>query len=192
MRATGQPLPGAADFGRLGGNADLPPARMFLALIPLNGYSEEVGWRGFALPRLQQRHSALAASLLLAVPWALWHLPTFQVLGSYRGIAPAMFPGFVLGLACGSIVLAWLYNGSGGSLWLVAVYHGALNFVTATLAAHGFLAAMVSTCVMLNAGVLVALEWNARRHGRRRPLEMSPAGIPARGLARGRVLARPP
>lgn len=180
LRAIGQPLPDAADFGRMGGIADLPPALLFLALIPLNGYAEEVGWRGFALPRLQQGRSALVASVLLALPWALWHLPMFAVLESYRGMEPAMFPGFLLGLACGSLVLAWLYNGSGGSLLLVALYHGGLNLMAGTVAARGFLAALVSTCVMLNAGVLVALEWSARRRGRPRPLEMPPAGIGAR------------
>ena len=180
MRFLGRPLPDPADFGRMGGIQDLPPWLMFLALIPLNGFSEEVGWRGFALPRLQRRRSALAAAVLLAIPWALWHLPTFRVLESYRGIEPAMLPGFFLGLACGSIVLAWIYNGSGGSLLLVALYHGGLNLMTATLAARDTLAAVVSTCVMVNAGVLVGLEWAARRRRGHRPMEM-----PAQRLSAG-------
>ena len=172
----GKPLPDPADFGRMGGIADMPPWLLFLALIPLNGFSEEVGWRGFALPRLQRGRSALAASVLLAVPWALWHLPTFRVLASYRGLEPPMYLGFLLGLVCGSIVLAWIYNGSGGSLLLVALYHGALNLMTATLAARDSLAAVVSTCVMLNAGVLVAFEWAARRRHGHRPMEYVSAG----------------
>jgi membrane protease YdiL (CAAX protease family) len=171
LRVLGRPLPDPTDFGRMGGITDLPPWLMFLALIPLNGFSEEVGWRGFALPRLQRPRSALAASVLLALPWALWHLPTFGVLASYRGLEPAMFPGFLLGLMCGSIVLAWIYNGSGGSLLLVALYHGALNLMTATLAARGTLAAVVSIGVMLNAIVLVALELAAKRTRGHRPME---------------------
>jgi len=100
----------------------------------------------------------------------------FGVLASYRGIGPAMFLGFLLGLLCGSIVLAWIYNGSGGSLWMVALYHGGLNLMAGTLAARDTLAAVVSTCVMLNAIVLVALEFAAKRRHRHRPLEMPAPG----------------
>ena len=171
MRLLGQALPAAADLGRMGGVWSMPPAALFLALIPPNGFSEEVGWRGCALPRMQRPLGALGASVLLALPWALWHLPTFRLLEGYRDMAPAMVVGFVLGLSCGSIVLAWLFNRSGGSLWMVALYHGGLNLMTATLAAGGTLAAVVSTCVMLHAGVLIGLAWDARRRGRPGPME---------------------
>lgn len=170
LHATGQPTPDPQDFGRMGGMATLHPLALFLALIPLNGFAEDAGWRGFAQPRLQQDGDVLRASLLLSVPWALWHVPSFFVLASYRGMSPLLFPGFFVGLACGSIVLAWLLNRSGGSVLMVALYHASLNLASGTVAGRGTLAAIVSTGVMAHALILVALELRARRAGRAGPL----------------------
>lgn len=170
LGALGRALPAVEDFGRMGGMASLHPLALFAALIPLNGFAEDVGWRGFAQPRLQQRRSLLRASLLLAIPWALWHVPSFFVLASYRTMTPLLFPGFFAGLACGSIVLAWLVERSGGSILMVALYHAALNLACGTVAGREVLAPIVSTGVMIHALVLVALELRARRAGRPGPL----------------------
>lgn len=172
LRVTGRGVPETQDLGRMGGMPNLHPLVLFLALIPLNGFAEDTGWRGFAQPRLQQGGDVLRASLLLSVPWALWHVPSFFVLESYRGMSPLLFPGFFAGLACGSIVLAWLLNRSGGSLLLVALYHAGLNLMSGTLAGRGTLAAIVSTGVMVHALILVGLELRARRSGRAGPLRL--------------------
>jgi membrane protease YdiL (CAAX protease family) len=88
------------------------------------GLGEETGWRGFALPRLQKGRSALAATAILWILWALWHLPLFFYLYD-----ATILVGFLLGLLSGAIVFTWLYNSSGGSVLLVAVWHAAFNFV---------------------------------------------------------------
>ena len=96
---------------------------------------EEVGWRGFALPRLQRRVGPLAASLLLGVAQGLWHLPFFFIAGgvSQEKVAWTLptFAATVLSLVLGSAVLAvtltWLYNGTGGSLFLVILFHLSLT-----------------------------------------------------------------
>lgn len=114
-----------------------------------SGVGEELGWRGFALPRLQRTHSALASSALLSVAWAGWHLPAFFYIPSYAAIGLWILPGFFVGILAGSIVLAWLYNSGGGSILAVILWHASFNFVSASPNAAGFSAAVVSTLVIL-------------------------------------------
>ena len=140
----------------------------------INGLGEETGWRGFALPLLQRRYGALVAALLVTPIWALWHLPFFFTISTYRHIAPVAYIGFVFGLACGSIVLTWLYNGTGSSVLACAVWHGAYNITTATTAGTGTVAAVTTSLVVVQAIVLVGLELRARRRG-----EASVLGPPA-------------
>jgi len=67
-------------LANLGRSNEFPQfsALAFLAYnIVSFGFSEEVGWRGFALPRLQQRHAAWLATLWLTLGWAIWHAPLF-------------------------------------------------------------------------------------------------------------------
>jgi membrane protease YdiL (CAAX protease family) len=93
------------------------------------GYGEEVGWRGFVLPRLQARHSALVSSLLLTLGWALWHIPLFSYRPGYLGMNAAGIGGWVLSLVTGSVLLTWLYNSSRGSLLVVAIFHATIDVV---------------------------------------------------------------
>jgi membrane protease YdiL (CAAX protease family) len=93
------------------------------------GFGEETGWRGFALPRLQARHSALVASLLLTIGWAVWHVPLFFYRPGYLGMSAAGIAGWLFSLVTGSVLLTWLYNGSRGSLIVVAIFHAAIDVV---------------------------------------------------------------
>lgn len=139
---TGDPI-SIASLGRVN---FLPP--LGIMALPLwfitFGIGEETGWRGYALPRLQQNRSALSAALILAMLWGLWHLPQFFYL-----FDPAIAIGWALGLTCGSILFAWLFNSANGSILIVAVWHGCFNFITASDAGNGVLAAVVSTLVMV-------------------------------------------
>lgn len=165
LRVAGKPLPAVADFGRFSGTPTIGLVGVFLLITFVGSLGEETGWRGYALPQLQRRFSPLTATLILAPLWFLWHLPQFPVIGTYRDFGPAGYMGMFLGLTCGAIVLTWLYNRSGGSILLVIVWHGVYNFVGATQAATGTLAAIVSTLIMVQGIILVVLELRARRHG---------------------------
>jgi len=144
-----------------------------LLLITVGALGEETGWRGYALPQLQRRFSPLTSSLIIAVLWFGWHLPQFFVIASYRDYDPVQYVGMFVGLTIGAVVLTWLYNRSGGSILLVAVWHGLYNFVSGTQAATGMLAAVVTTLIMIQGVVLIVLELRARRRGR--PSVLGPA-----------------
>jgi membrane protease YdiL (CAAX protease family) len=172
MAAAGKALPGVADFGRFSGIPAIGLVGVLL-LITVGALGEETGWRGYALPQLQRRFSPLTSSLIIAVLWFGWHLPQFFVIATYRDSSPVQYVGMLLGLTCGAVILTWLYNWSGGSILLVAVWHGLYNFVSGTQAATGMPAAVVSTLVMIQGVVLIILELRARRLGR--PSILGPA-----------------
>jgi CAAX protease family protein len=93
--------------------------------------------------------------------------------------APAGYVGFVFGLACGSIVLTWLYNGTGGSIFACAVWHGLFNLGTGTAGATGTIQGVTSTFVYVQALLLVGLELRARKRGEASILGPRPSGAPA-------------
>ena len=138
------------------GTVDFLPS-LGLAALPMwiltFGIGEETGWRGFALPRLQRGRRALSATLILWVVWASWHLPLF-----FYSYPTSIILGFLTGLLAGSITFTWLYNSTGGSILIVAVWHGLFNYITACVSCKTSLAAaIISTLVMVWAVVVVVL-----------------------------------
>jgi len=108
-----------------------PPLQVWLSLplllvaLVIPAVLEEVGWRGYALPRLQRRLGPLTASLVLGVVWAGMHLPLW-LLPDF-GFADQSVPLYVAQVMAISVVLAWLYNATGGSLPLTGIAHAAVN-----------------------------------------------------------------
>jgi uncharacterized protein len=120
--------PELGEFGRSEEFAFLGLLPYWLANIVFFGFGEEVGWRGFALPRLQTGpRSALVAALILSLFWAAWHLPLFSFAMGLGGMGLAAIAGWFFSIVTGSILLAWLYNSTGGSILIVAIFHGALD-----------------------------------------------------------------
>lgn len=153
-RITGQTVPAWTALGHVNFLPDLGLAAWGLWFVT-SGLGEEVGWRGFALPRLQGTYSAITSTLLLAIGWAGWHLPAFFYVPSYTAMGPAVLPGFFLGVLAGAIVLTWLFNSSGGSVLAAVLWHASFNFVTASPDAGGLAAAVTSTLVMAWAVVVL-------------------------------------
>lgn len=86
---------------------------------------EELGWRGYALPRLAERFGLGAASVLLGVVWAVWHLPLFFVPAAET--SGQSFPLYLLQVTALSVAMAWLYANTRGSLVPVMLLHAAVN-----------------------------------------------------------------
>ena len=130
----------------------------FMLWLLTFGVGEEIGWRGFALPRLQQRHSALTATLLLGVAWALWHLPAFFYRDTYVAMGlVAGFPLVLLSILAASIIFTWLYNSTSGSLLMVILFHALFDFLSVSRAGGDTVAAIMSAGVMLWAVLIVIL-----------------------------------
>jgi membrane protease YdiL (CAAX protease family) len=86
---------------------------------------EEIGWRGYALPRLQARYSALVASLILGLVWNLWHLPLFAMAGNFHQDLPLSL--FLLQSLVLTLLMTWVYNHTRGSLLMAHLFHTASN-----------------------------------------------------------------
>jgi CAAX protease family protein len=117
---------GAVAFRDLGlGSAVVFPLLFFLeGFLMSGGVNEESGWRGFALPRLQARHSVLSAALIVWFFWALWHLP--YDLGSGTPVGQIIVNRLFFNLLT-SILFAWAYNRSKGSVLAPALFHASMN-----------------------------------------------------------------
>jgi uncharacterized protein len=159
-------LPAFGDFGRYTGLPDIGVLGVAVLAIAINGFGEETGWRGFAVPTLLPRFGPLGAALVVFPVWALWHLPYFLLLQSYRSFNLFTLVGFLIGLAYGSIVLTWLYLGTGGSILAVAIWHGLFNMATATDGATDTVAATVSVFVIV-LGIVVSPRLRRMRAVRR-------------------------
>ncbi len=94
-------------------------------LFPGSAGGEEIGWRGFALPQLQAARSALNASLVLGVVWGVWHLPLYLLGTDIRPLS--LFAPWVVLTVAASVIYTWIYNGTGGSLLMVVLFHAASN-----------------------------------------------------------------
>lgn len=86
---------------------------------------EEIGWRGYALPRLAARLGLARASVLLGLIWGFWHLPQFFIreADTYR----QSFFVYVLQVTALSVAIAWLWERTGRGLLLPMLMHSAVN-----------------------------------------------------------------
>ena len=115
--ALGQPASGLFD--------DVFPAVLVVPLVVLvPAFAEEIGWRGYALPRTLTVMPALRAALLLGIPWAVIHVPLYLP-GQMNGGSAVW--SMLTQIIAYSVVLTWIYVGTGGSVLLTGLFHALLN-----------------------------------------------------------------
>lgn len=136
-------------------------------VVLVNGIGEELGWRGYFVEGLLPRLGVARTALVTWAAWAAWHAPLFLIVDTFRGLGAAGTIGWLIGIGCGSLVLIWLYVASGRSVLLPAIWHGAYNFATATVAATTLSSALAS-------GVVIAVVVGLVRH--RAFWELPPSG----------------
>ena len=128
------------------------------------GLLEELGWRGFALPRMQARRPAFTASLLLGVLWTSWHLPLTIAMG--LPLTAAGLTGFLfslLMLTAWAVLFTWVYNNTSGSLFLMVLLHAVAYITGATIQPSNWTgSALLLILAWATVTLIVAREGTAR------------------------------
>jgi len=136
------------------------PWVVMLLAIPLSTpvqAGEEIGWRGYLLPRLSARVGLRAASIIVGIIWGCWHLPFFLLAGTDK--SGQSFPAYVLGTTAISVAMAWVYWRTRGSLLLTMLMHAAVNNTNLVPAPAPTAASPFSLHTSLVAWLTVALLW---------------------------------
>ena len=140
------------------GNTPIAIMLLGIAVSTWAQAGEEIGWRGYTLPRLAQHVGLGGASLVIGFVWAVWHLPLFVLPDS--GSTGQSFVAYLLQVMPMSVALGFLYWKTDGSLLLVMVMHAAVNNTTGIVpAAVGNGVASLAFGGSLVAWATVALSW---------------------------------
>ena len=134
---------------------------------------EELGWRGFALPRMLDVMGAVPASLLLGAIWGIWHLPAFLLSGFNQ--SGGNFTLFMVGAVAFTVLMTWLYNNTGGSILVSGILAHLMLNSTTPLPSDGRPYAMYTGLVVLGSIVAVVfskrLGWRPGSQKNTRPAE---------------------
>jgi membrane protease YdiL (CAAX protease family) len=123
------------------------------------GFGEQIGWRGYALPKLIERgYNNITASIILSIFWAFWHAPLFfYSFSSYNKMAIPMVAGWYISLLLSSFLLTWIYNKSGKSVLAVAIFHGMIDVIVMMPTLNGTTAMIIINVFLMIAGGLVLI-----------------------------------
>lgn len=138
----------------------LPPLFLLVMFFPTQGpVAEEFGWRGYALPQLQEKWGPVIASLIIGTAWGVWHLPEFFAPGtSQYAMGIGLLVPFTISEIANSIFMTWVYNKTRGSLLIAGLMaHAATNFLGVLLITEVTVQAFTRGAVVLLDSRLVLL-----------------------------------
>jgi membrane protease YdiL (CAAX protease family) len=134
--------------------------------------TEELAWRGFALPRLQARWGALVASLAIGLISAVWYVPVFFMKGPE---ALPQLPPFVVATIALSVVYAWVFNNTRGSILLCALAHAAVSTWTDIIPASPadqILSQWIYAALLVVVATIIVVVFGSERLSRRPASEL--------------------
>jgi len=112
---------------------NIPSTTALAAVFLVSALSEELGWTGFALAPLQARLGWRGAALTIGAVWAVWHVPA--LVQAHRSVS--WIGWWALGTVAMRVIMVWLFNGAGGSVFGVAVFHAVSNLCWQLFPVHG-------------------------------------------------------
>jgi uncharacterized protein len=151
MRLTGMNVPLPAN----------PPiaGQLLLLIFFIAGLGEELGWMGYAADPLQEQFGALKASLILGSAWAVWHfIPLLEAHRSLDWIA-----WWTLGTLASRVIIVWLYNNTGRSVFVAAFFHATINYTWQIFPVQGsFFDPRIDGLITAAVALIVVLAWGPR------------------------------
>ncbi len=133
----------------------LAAVALFLAFF-VGALGEELGWSGYAIDRLQARWNALQASIFLGLVWAAWHV--IGLLQAHHSLAWIAWWG--LGTVAIRVLMVWLYNNTGKSVFAAAMYHATINLCWQLFPAY--YDPRINGLVLAFAATIVTIVWGAK------------------------------
>jgi len=156
-----------------GKSAYLPLFILPFFMVDFIANGEEIGWRGYVLPRLQAKYGALTSALILGVIWGFWHLPKY--LTHWDTVS---FAWFMAHTTIVSVLYTWLYNGTKGSLLLVTLFHAASNAtgvfmpMANTVSSGNMGAYVIFILLEMAAAIIIVIATGPERLSRTEPMQV--------------------
>jgi len=136
----------------------LGAAPILLIFFFVLALGEEIGWIGYAYDPMEERWNAFRASLILGIIWASWHLPIYIFVGGQTLLWTAAQFLYVIGLR---ILLSWIYNNTGKSLFAAILFHAVSNVPATALPVYSSpFGPVIAAILVIIIAVIIASLWD--------------------------------